>query len=299
MIPSSVCRQWRLDQAANAAQDARSYTTPWGTIRGNWPEPLRKKKDDGSAYSRPPDVEASLDALLALGRAALVERCRISDSRNPDYVKSECILYFVRLSRANRHFEELFRILRVRVQRALPAVERFVEEGAKASVQSPAVQIRDAVLFRFQELLCLDRADYDERLDYFEIKFDGAIANLRLTARRKAWKDDNRSSPLTYDDETSEPTKEVEDALARLHPLSASKIDDPVYRSRLDAAIDSLPADQRRVIEMLLQNFQIESDDPEMTTIVKVLGRTEKTVRNRRDRAIATLRAALAGEFGS
>jgi hypothetical protein len=266
------------------------------------PDPLRKKKDDGSPYTRPPDVEASIDALLALGRAALVERCRITDSRNPDYVKSECILHFVRLSTADnndRHFEELFRILRARVQRALPAVERFVEEGAKASVQSSAVQIRDAVLFRFQELLCLDRADYDERLDYFEIKFDGAIANLRLTARRKAWTDDKRLGPLTYDDETSEPTKEVEDALARSHPLSTSKIDDPVYRSRLDAAIDSLPADQRRVIEMLLQNFQIESDDPEMTTIVKVLGCTEKTVRNRRDRAIARLRAALAEEFGS
>ncbi len=31
--PSSVCRQWRPDQAANAAQDSRSYTTPWGTDR--------------------------------------------------------------------------------------------------------------------------------------------------------------------------------------------------------------------------------------------------------------------------
>src|SRR5579864_1330076 len=32
MIPSSVCRQWQPDQAANAAQDTHSYTTPGGTI---------------------------------------------------------------------------------------------------------------------------------------------------------------------------------------------------------------------------------------------------------------------------
>src|ERR1700728_1379813 len=32
MLPSSVCRRWQPDQAANAAQDARSYTTPAGTI---------------------------------------------------------------------------------------------------------------------------------------------------------------------------------------------------------------------------------------------------------------------------
>ena len=266
------------------------------------PAPLRKTKDDGSPYTRPPDVEASIDALLALGRMDLLQRCKISDSRQPDYVRSECILHFVRLAKADnndRHFEELFKILRARVRRALPAAERFVEEGTNASVPTSAVQIRDEVVFRFQELLCLDRAGYEERLDYFEIKFDGAVANLRRTARKKAWRDENRSDSLTYDDETSEPTKEVEDAFARLHPLSTSKMDDPAYRLRLDAAIDSLPADQRRVIEMLLQNFQIESDDPEMTTIVKVLGCTEKTVRNRRDRAIATLRAALAEEFGS
>ena len=33
MLPSSVCRQRRPDQAASAAQDSRSYTTPWGTIQ--------------------------------------------------------------------------------------------------------------------------------------------------------------------------------------------------------------------------------------------------------------------------
>jgi hypothetical protein len=263
---------------------------------------LKKKNQDGSMYTRPPDVESSIEALLVLGRADLVQMCKISDSNHPDYVKSECVLHFVRLAKADnndRHFEALFRILRTRVRCALPAVERFVEEGTNTSVQASAVQIRDEVLFRFQELLCLDRAGYEERLDYFEIKFDGAMANLRRTARKKAWRDENRSDQLTYDDETSEPSKEVEDALARLHPMSTSKMDDPAYRLRLDAAIDSLPADQRRVIEMLLQGFQIEADDPEVTTIVKVLGCVEKTVRNRRDKALKTLQAALAEEAGS
>lgn len=265
-------------------------------------EALRKKKDDGSSYTRPPDVEASISALLALSRDDLIQRCKISDGSHPDYVKSECVLHFVRLAKSNnndRHFEALFRILRLRVQRALPALERVMEEGDKASVQASALEIRDAVLFRFQELLCLDRAGYDDRLDYFEIRFDGAIANLRRTARRKAWKDENRSGSLTYDDETNEPSKEVEDALARLHPLSPSKIDDPAYRLRFDAAIDSLPEDQRRVMEMLLMDIQIESKDPTAITIVKALGCVEKTARNRRDRAFETLRRALAEDSGA
>ncbi|MFY9658275.1 MAG: DNA-binding response regulator [Methylocystis sp.] len=264
-------------------------------------EPLRKLKDDGSPYTRPPDVEASIDALRGLPRAELVERCRISDPNHPSYVKSECVLHFVRQAKADnndRHFEALFRILRTRVQHALPAIDRSVEEGESALVQASAIEIRDAVLFRFQELLCQDRAGYDDRLDYFEIRFDGAIANLRRTARRKTWKEENRSQPLSYDDETSELSSEVEDALARLNPQSPEKIDDPAYRKRFAAAIDSLPEDQRRVIVLLLRDIQIESKDPEAVTIVKVLACSEKTVRNRRDRAFKALRAALDEDLG-
>src|ERR1700675_1558538 len=32
MIPSSACPPWQPEQAADAAQDSRSYTTSWGTI---------------------------------------------------------------------------------------------------------------------------------------------------------------------------------------------------------------------------------------------------------------------------
>ena len=246
-------------------------------------------------------MEASIDALLNFPRAELVERCRISDPSHPSYVKSECVLYFIRQAKSDnndRSFEALFRILRIRVQRALPAVDRSAEEGESALVQASAIEIRDAVLFRFQELLCLDRAGYDERLDYFEIRFDGAIANLRRTARRKTWKEENRSQPLSYDDETSELSSEVEDALARLNPQSPEKNDDPAYRKRFAAAIDSLSEDQRRVIVLLLRDIQIESKDPEAVTIVKVLACSEKTVRNRRDRAFKALRAALDEDLG-
>lgn len=264
-------------------------------------EPLRKLKDDGSPYTRPPDVEASINALLAIPRTELVQRCQISDPSHPFFVKAECVLHFIRQAKADnndRHFEALFRILRRRVQRALPALDRPFEEGESALVPASAIDIRDAVLFRFQELLCLDREGYDARLDYFEIRFDGAIANLRRTARRKTWKEENRSQPLSYDDETSELSSEVEDALARLNSQDPSKIDNPAYRKRFAAAIDALPEDQRRVIVLLLKDIQIESKDPEAVTIVKALGCSEKTVRNRRDRAFRALRAALDEDLG-
>lgn len=149
---------------------------------------------------------------------------------------------------------------------------------------------------RFQELLMLDRAGYDDRLDYFEVNFDAAVAALRLTARKKARKEERRSEPMTYDDETSELNAEIEEAAAAQTPISGSKLDDPIYRSRLDAAIDSLPENQRRVVELLKLGVPIDSQEPEVTTIVSILKCSEKTVRNRRDKAYDVLRKILEEE---
>jgi DNA-directed RNA polymerase specialized sigma24 family protein len=76
------------------------------------------------------------------------------------------------------------------------------------------------------------------------------------------------------------------------NPLSM-EIEDSDYRSYLLTAIDSLPDDQRRVVTMLLQDIPIDSKDETTITIVKTLGCSEKTVRNRRDRAYDALRKAL------
>ena len=68
---------------------------------------------------------------------------------------------------------------------------------------------------------------------------------------------------------------------------------DFLFRSKLLVAISLLPPDQRRVVELLLQEYPIDSKEAGADTIVKILGCTEKTVRNRRDRAFAKLREAL------
>jgi len=64
----------------------------------------------------------------------------------------------------------------------------------------------------------------------------------------------------------------------------------------LDAAIDALPDDQRRVVGLLRQGFQIDSKDPNIMTIAKLLQCDERTVRNRRDRAYKTLKSVLQEE---
>ena len=65
------------------------------------------------------------------------------------------------------------------------------------------------------------------------------------------------------------------------------------HRLRLDAAIEALPPEQSRTIQLLMLEYPIHSEDPSVMTICKALGKTPKTIWNYRDRAEKALRKAL------
>lgn len=255
--------------------------------------PLRKRSLSNELYKRDPKIETLIGQLTILSRGELIARAAISKRSDPRYVPSECLVYFIRSSRRDNNeawFERLYRILIERVLRSLPRSEN--SDGMTELLTRGLV--RDKVFSRFVEMLSADRASYVDKLDYFEVRFDGAIAGLRRDAQEQAWRDENRSRPLEYDEETGELTAEVEAAAGVFDPFAASDFDDPSYRSRMDAAIDALPPEQIRIMHMLRQGFPIDSKEPDVMTIAKALGRSEKTIRTYRDKAIATLRLALA-----
>ena len=90
--------------------------------------------------------------------------------------------------------------------------------------------------------------------------------------------------------------EQVEEALTRLNPASNSIEDEITYRFQLQQAIDTLPEDERRVINMIFAEIPSESKDPEVQTISKLLGCGPQTVRNRRDRAVEKLQKMLGTE---
>ena len=263
------------------------------------PVPLRKLKPDGTLYQRRTDIESSLHDLLQLSRSAIGDRCEICDPTDPGHLPSECLLHILRTCRSDnsdRFFETLFRVLRQRVLARMPDPEIGHGADGEVLVSQRNLKIAEYVMDRFQGMLMKDRSGYDERLDYFEVNFDAALATLRLDGRKKAFREEKRAAPMTYDDETSELNAEIEKAAAAQNPISESKLDHPTYRSRLYAAIDSLPDDQRRVIDLLLRGFQIDSKEPGVQTIAQIIGCTEKTVRNRRDRAYIAISKTLGEE---
>lgn len=260
-------------------------------------EPLRKRKDSGELYRRRDEVEALIDRLEELPRDELIERMRIATPTHQDFLPPECLLHFVRKSKhdnSSRQFELMYKALIARVERAATVAGAVHYVDGKRAITARAAKIIEAVIFAFEVKLTQDRNGYYDGLDYFEINFASAVKLLRSTARTKIDTEEDREQPLSYnDDEAISP--EVEAAAGSFDPFNLEKIDDPTYRSALGAAIKELPANEREVVVLMLRGYQIDSNEPSTTTIRSILGCAEKTVRNRRDRALDKLRQALEG----
>lgn len=249
--------------------------------------PLTKRRLDESPYTRRPEIEALLVELVLLPREAVIQRAKVRDPANVDFLPPECLVYLLRETRSDNndaYFKPLYLALMDRIDQALP----------RAQVQCDGViyedltrsQIRDQVCHKFRIMLIEDRNTPGDKLDFYEAQFASGIAKLRATAREKAWREQNRSETLEFAPDCGELSLEVERAAGSLdlNPMLLS--DDPGYRLRLEAAIDALPREQSRIIEMLRAGMP-------QAEISKVLGCALKTVYNRREAAITALRQAL------
>ena len=235
-------------------------------------------------------MEAQLISLERLSRDDLLEKCRITDEAHPQYVRSECVLHFLRANHRDNsqsRFAALYRILLERATRLLP------RSGNDRHTSSSRAEVNDIVLHGLNVLISSDRKAYLENLDFLEIRFDSAISKLRTSAWRKVGRQRKRDAPLE-DEETGELSADVIKAIGNYNPFETEKISDRHYRSRLDDAIDTLPPLQQRIIEMLRKDVLIDSStDPYAVTISKTLGKVEKTIRLNRDKAFVVLKRIL------
>lgn len=172
------------------------------------------------------------------------------------------------------------------MERVLRAVPRAEAGGNTTSLVNESV--RNAVFDRFVQMLAKDRRQPEEKLDFFEVRFDLAIKRLRLDAQERAWREDNRSDAL--DEDTGE-TEANAVAATAVDPFEANIFSDPLFRDRVYLAIDDLPPEQSRTMHLLLLGWPIHSNDPAVMTIAKALGCSDRSVRNHRKRALKTLAA--------
>lgn len=249
--------------------------------------PLRKTKLDGTPYYRREVVETEIDEIATINVTELVRRAALWPSTASGFVSPEALVYFVRKLPAGAHRDKLTEQLLVRVVRRIP---RASDAGSHTESLT-RMNIREDVVDRFVDLLMSDRDGYEDRMDYYEINFNSAIATARKDASNRHWTHENRSDELGSDE--VEISERVEVAAGNYDPFDADELDKKDYRLMLDDAIDTLPEFQRRIVEMLRQEIPIETKDPSVDSISKVLGKAEKTIRTHRDKAFASLKMRL------
>lgn len=255
--------------------------------------PLRKVKQNGERYYRRQPIETMLAELAGMSFEVLAERARILDRRSLDYIPSEILVHWVRQTKnhsSDATFNVLYPLLEQRIRHACPAKE-IRAHGVDAEVGTYA-DLQEHVLERVVKLLLRDRSSYEEKLDIYEVVFDRAVAKLRDSAFRSVFAKNNPLTPIEYD-ESGDVTNEVEESLDRYRPESMTQEEELTYRFQLRAAIDSLPEDERRLIDMEEAGYPDQSENPEVETIAKLLGRTPKTVRAMRKRAYQSIRERL------
>jgi RNA polymerase sigma factor (sigma-70 family) len=251
---------------------------------------LQKISQDGEPYQRRPQVEQLISELIKLTPDDIVQKC--TDYSDP--IPEETLLYVLRdlsLSLKERQYEAVFKALFSRLEVSL---KKLVSDAKFIQ----AADIRQEIMCRMAEMIATDRKSGEEKLDYYEVNFNHAFACLRKDVLRDMGpaKDDplEKSGPLTkvLGDE-SEVLPVVEERVREFYELGASKLDDPSFRSALYDAINNLPDDERHVVGLMLKGMQVEAKDPNVQTISKILGCSDRTVRNRLRRAYTKLREVL------
>ena len=252
-------------------------------------EPLRKVSLEGEIYTRVPEVTAELDKLLRLSLAEQATLCEITDEKDANFVRSECLVHLVRSLRdmpESREFQRLYAALLKRVAQRLPRAEK-----GKA-VKMKEQDIQDVVLGKCIEFLATDRASYDGRLDFFEVRFESALRRLLDTAFKTEGRRTKRQKPLEY--EEGDIPEEVETAARE-----AAESEFPAFnlsedcRFKLEVAIDSLPQEEQTVIQMIRKGFPYTSADASKPSITQALGKKERMVRYIKTNAIEKLKTAM------
>lgn len=257
------------------------------------PKPLTNRRRDGQLYRRPPEINIAVDAALALPRASIVGRLMSRSAVSPDYLPSEVLVHLMRETRSDNDqsfFTSLYRELVRRIACGLPQPHTHTVDG-KAATDVRLERVRDAVMKRFEDSIVEDRYRPGTDLDIFECRFDYTIEKMREKAWRHHYREASRQHPKTVEMlEISIDSGEREFA-----GLRDKFFADPTSRILLYAEIDSLPDPDRRILQMLVQDFPIESKKLGEISITGTIGCDCKTVWNRRKAFVDRMRAKLDG----
>ncbi len=241
--------------------------------------PLTKHTGTGDRYTRPTNIEAVIDAALALDWPALQQRAVVRDRRSADYLPSEGLVHLIRKALRDRHGTIPDQLLAVLLGRCEATLAATLPDGRIPN----AAYVRDEALGRLGELFAEDgTGDNPDELDYFEVRFNAAFAALRSDLVRAEVRALRRASPFPDDEAMAGRT----DAVLQ----SPATQEDHLFLNQLFRAIHTLPPEEREAVILChVMGYAEEADDPAKRTAATICGVTGRTIRNRLTRAAAKL----------
>jgi hypothetical protein len=235
----------------------------------------RVKKKTSETYTRPADVEAQIDRVLALGFPEVLRRARVTDRASPDYLYSECLVHFVREARRTGRDRESEALLLLLLERCGANLRRTIRQDGVPNTQ----QLRDEILQHLAMMFAEDAVEGGTWLDYYECRFNRAFAALRIDIYNREVGQVNRSVP-----ETTESGEEIADDSNSDDRTGAdfcvsSRLEDHVYAKQVAAFLRTLPLDEYQAV-VLCRLMNLTQEDAAKRLRVSV-----KTIYNRLTRA--------------
>ncbi len=250
--------------------------------------PLTRKTRGGEVLRRPARIEAEIAATLALGGREILARAAGDDAAGKT-MSEECMVHMIRrdlrMSQASPRggaggrslVEELTPVL-------LARCEAVLKRSIRGFPPSAADEIREDVLGR----LAVSLAGPGDEADFLEVRFALALKRLRIDACRRERRRlqgvvalEEVAPAGTSDD--SEPP-----AVDRVPPSPPGQEERLLIRQ----ALRSLTAEERKIVVLhKLAGVPLASKADRGATLVGLLGRSERTLRNRLRSAEAKLLA--------
>ncbi|MEM7583350.1 MAG: hypothetical protein AAF560_08225 [Acidobacteriota bacterium] len=226
-------------------------------------EPLARRTGSGERLRRPIAIEREIATALELPASQL--RAMAAGGTDGDRLSSECVVHLIRqdLRRGSRHLaDELTPLLLARCDASLRGSVRGFDTAT-------AREVREEVLGR----VALSLLEPGDEADFLEVRFALALKRLRIDACRKARRRLQRQVELeaTGDEDAPSPVE-------RLPPQPARQEDRLVIRQALAKLGD---AEREVLVLHRLAGLPLRSQDASKPDLVTLLGRSERTLRNR------------------
>ncbi len=239
-------------------------------------EPLERTTRGGDVLRRPARIEAEIAGALALAPDEVLRRAAGSEND----MSSECMVHLIRhdLRRGSRRLAEAL------TPRLLERCEASLKGSVRGFSPAAAAEVREEVLGRLAVALAGD----DDRADFFEVRFALAFKRLKIDVCRLERR--REQGRIVLDDPAPESgRRDPAPALERLAPPSPARQEE---RLLIRQALAALTTDERRVLVLhKLAGISLASKAPGSASLVRLLGSSERTLRNRLRSAEAKLRA--------